>query len=172
MPFGQAVAIKILAHNLRCDKCKPSEREHTQNVGKILMPIFLVMFIPNLCSISMRFVLFSMVDDKRTKMRETLRMMSLSRLSYTMSFYLMQGFFSVFNGLILAGILYGDPTVFPQQEVSCFLKFLAAVVLYSLASIPFAMALSTPFNDPKVASMVGGLLLVFPMFIYLQLVTV
>lgn len=46
---------------------------------------------------SCTFILNQIVIDKESKMRESLKIMSASRLSYTLSYFLTQGFFVIFS---------------------------------------------------------------------------
>lgn len=95
-------------------------------------------------------------------MRETLRLMSLSRLNYTMSIYLIQIIFGVFDSLVVGLGLYGNKAVFPVDPYKDCFTLAAALIVYCIAQIPYAMALSTLFSDIKMANQIGGLLLVFP----------
>ena len=52
---------------------------------------------------SCTFILNQIVVDKETKMRESLKIMSASRLSYTLSYFLTQGFFVVFSAFFVGG---------------------------------------------------------------------
>ena len=47
------------------------------------------------------FILNEIVADKETRMRETLRIMSLDRWSYALSFFITQGILAVFTSIIL-----------------------------------------------------------------------
>lgn len=47
-------------------------------VRDIILPFLLCVYVPNLTALSARFILQTMVEDKQTKMRETLKLMSLS----------------------------------------------------------------------------------------------
>ena len=59
-----------------------------QGWRNLIVPFLLVVYIPNLVSLSAKFVLSNIVLDKQTKMRETLKIMSLTRFSYTISYFL------------------------------------------------------------------------------------
>lgn len=52
-----------------------------------LIPFILVLVIPGFLQIGQRFVLQQIVDEKTTKMRETLRILSLSQFNYAFSFF-------------------------------------------------------------------------------------
>lgn len=55
-------------------------------VSSLLAQFFMVFYTPYITMVSTRFIVTSMVEDKQTKMRETLRLMSLSRMNYALSF--------------------------------------------------------------------------------------
>lgn len=109
------------------------------------------------------------MEDKVSKMRETLRLMSLSRISYAMSFFIVQGFIAIFMGLLILAVFFGNVTIFPQNAGSNSIQFAITVTLYALASIPHSMAISTLFSEPKMANQVGGLLLLFPQLFFIFL---
>jgi hypothetical protein len=62
-------------------------------------------------SSAVSFILTQIVRDKETKMRETLKIMSLSKSAYALSYYLTQGLFALFTSLILACFFYA-PVIF------------------------------------------------------------
>ena len=93
-----------------------------------------------------------MVEDKATKMRETLRLMSLSRASYAMSFFIVQSIFAVLNGMVIGYMIFNNETIFPEQgRQSRSIQYTILSVLMCLGYIGFSMSLSTFFSDPKVA---------------------
>ena len=59
-------------------QCSDIERATNQKINQIRNPIILVIVLPALFSVGQRFILQSMVHEKVTKIRETLRLMSLS----------------------------------------------------------------------------------------------
>ena len=54
-----------------------------------------------------------MVEDKEKKVRETLRLMSLSRFSYGVSIFLFQSIFAFLQGVILAFGLFNNEIFWP-----------------------------------------------------------
>jgi hypothetical protein len=68
--------------------CTPETIENLKRIASFLNPLLLCLYIPNLTAFAARFIIQSMVEDKANKMRESLRLMSLSKLSYAMSFVL------------------------------------------------------------------------------------
>ena len=59
-----------------------------------------------------------MVEDKSNKMRETLRLMSLSRAAYAGSYFIMQAFFALVNGIVIGGVLFGNQNVWTGATIS------------------------------------------------------
>lgn len=57
-------------------------------IQSAVLPLLMSIYVPLLTTISSRFILQSMVQDKQNKMRETLRLMSLSQVSYALSYFL------------------------------------------------------------------------------------
>ena len=74
-----------------------------------------------------------MVEDRAEKMRETLRLMSLSQFSYAISYFIFQAFFALLSGSIVGYVLYGNRNVFPVDTEKRSIEFLAAVTLLYLA---------------------------------------
>ena len=72
----------------RCKDCSEEEKAETKIIQAIIMPVLITLYVPNISQISNRFIIQSLVEDKQNKMRETLRLMSLSQLSYALSFLL------------------------------------------------------------------------------------
>ena len=79
------------------------------------MPIILALIIPFMTNIGAKFILHTMLEDKQNKMKETLRLMSLSNISYGLSFMIFQGFFALISALITGSFLIGNENVFPPQ---------------------------------------------------------
>ena len=101
-------------------------------------------------------------------MRESLKIMSLSDFSYSLSMFLSQAVFALVAGLLLGLGMLGDLDTFPDAPYGNSLLFGLAVLLYSLAMIAFCMALTTLFDDPILADQAGGLLLLIPQFLFLS----
>ena len=51
---------------------------------------FFLLIMANIFAIPARFIMTNMVQDKQTKMRETLRIMSLERVPYSLSYFILQ----------------------------------------------------------------------------------
>ena len=59
-----------------------------------------------------------MVEDKANKMRETLRLMSLSRSAYAGSYFIMQAIFALINGVVIGGVLFGNDSIWTGETIS------------------------------------------------------
>ena len=49
------------------------------------------------------------------KMRDSLSLMSLSSFSYSVSFFLLQGFFGALSGVIIGIGMYNNANIFPDD---------------------------------------------------------
>ena len=72
----------------------------------------MTLMVPSYLSIGQRFIIQAMVEDKVNKMRESLRLMSLSRMSYTLSFFILQSVVGIYSGLVLGIGFMGNKAVF------------------------------------------------------------
>lgn len=119
---------------------------------------------------SCTFILNQMVVDKENKMRETLKIMSATRTTYTLSYYLTQGtFVLVSSAFVSIGILW---TYDRGYSIGAGIKMLvAAIMLFGSALISIAMALTTLFTDSKLSPQVGMYLLLLPSSIFFYMIT-
>ena len=69
-------------------ECSEEQAELQARIRSISNPLVMALVVPSIFSVGQRFILQGMVEDKVNKMRDSLRMMSLSRISYTMSIFL------------------------------------------------------------------------------------
>lgn len=72
---------------LACDDGGTSARQQCVASRSFFMPYIMMFTVPNASSVNARFIIQSLVEDKEKKVRETLRLMSLSRLSYGLSIF-------------------------------------------------------------------------------------
>jgi hypothetical protein len=70
------------------DEPTASRRQQNDLVRQIALPAFLTFYLPNVSSVSSRFILQSLVTEKQQKIRETLKLMGLSTESYGLSYML------------------------------------------------------------------------------------
>ena len=151
------------------DSCSKEEAEGRATASSITNRIVMALVVPSLFSFAQRFILQSIVEDKMNKMRETLQLMSLTRFGYAVSFFIFQGIFAIIGALIFAVGMYNYAAVFPNDPSKDSFIFGLAVFLFALAQIPYCMTLSTFFTDSKLASQIGGILLLIPELIFLWL---
>ncbi len=112
-----------------------------------------------------RFVLSQPVVDKETKMRETLRILSMKTSAYGLSYFFTQAIFAVLTSLLIS-ITFAIIGFFRYTANGNFVIFFLAVLIYGLSTIFFSMALSTLFSDSKIASQIGSLVLIVPLAVY------
>jgi hypothetical protein len=128
--------------------------------------MYMMMFIVLLIFITgQRFVLSEPVVDKETKMRETLRIMSMRSSVYGLSYFITQAIFSLFTTLIVT-LTFCMLRLFSPGEA---LLFFISLIFYGLSMIFKSMALSTLFSDSKVAGQIGSLVLIAPMALFMYL---
>jgi hypothetical protein len=132
-----------------------------QSVSYLIALSLIVVSFSGSCT----FILNQMVIDKETKMRETLRIMSMSRGAYTMSYFLTQSCFSFCSGVILSicFALHGST----ENNI----KLLLSVTCLGFALVAMSMALSTCFTDSKLSAQLGMTLIVLPTSIYFYFLT-
>lgn len=106
-------------------------------------------------SIGGTFLIQNMVEEKENRIRETLRIMSLTPFSYGASFMLFQMILSVIGGLIVGAFCFGNVNVFPVDTQNRSIQFTLLLMLFQTAQIPINMAVSTLFSSAKVANYVG-----------------
>jgi len=61
--------------------------------------------------ISLRFIVKTMVEDKVNRMRETLKLMSLSNFSYSFSIFCAQSIMAVWSGLAIGAIMWNSQEI-------------------------------------------------------------
>ena len=87
-----------------------------QKLKELYVPIILCIYIPNIISLSARFTLSNMVQEKEKKIRETLKLMSLSIDSYALSYFIFQAIFAVLSGLIITLPIFNDVAFFGEDD--------------------------------------------------------
>jgi hypothetical protein len=75
---------------------------------------------------------------------------------------------AIVSGIIVGAVLWGNERIFTDNLDAKSAQFMMVMILFLVSQIPFSMTISTLFNDSKVANYVGGLLLTFPIIIFLQ----
>jgi hypothetical protein len=83
-PFIVGLLLKLV-----CNAYKSKKHPEGNDLnGAMIIPFDLVFFSPYIFMFLSRFIIQSIVEDKKTNMKETLRLMTLSRFSYALSFFL------------------------------------------------------------------------------------
>lgn len=100
-------------------------------------------------------------------MRETLRLMSLTQVSYALSFVIFQGIFAAITGIVMGYFLFDNEAAFPNDTRVDSLQFVILMIAVYVAMIPFSMSLSTLFQDSKVANYVGSTVLSLPIIFFI-----
>lgn len=83
--------------------------------ASFLNPLLLSFYIPNLTAFASRFIIQSMVEDKANKMRESLRLMSLDKMGYALSFVLFQSIYAIVSSIIMGLFVYNNNVLFPNH---------------------------------------------------------
>ena len=176
-PFGCGLILFYIGYMFRCDPnnypdtpgyCDTDVAKRTaRTVNSIMIPIIMTLAIAIIFSFSGRFILTNIVADKETKMRETLRIMSLSRLSYASSYFIVQGCITFIQAVIMASLCFWNDIIFPDGGI----MLIPILTCFGLANITFCMALSCLFGDSKLANQTGGILLILPVACYMYFVS-
>ena len=70
----------------------------------------------------------------------------------------------------MCAFIFNYNGVFPEDDIQWrSIQFTICVALFSVASVPMSMSIATPFNDPKIANAIGGLILFLPTIIFMWL---
>jgi ATP-binding cassette, subfamily A (ABC1), member 5 len=88
-----------------------------------------------------------MVVDKETKMRETLRIMSMKSEAYGLSYFITQLIFVVFISLLMT-LTFGFREFLSGMNL---VYFFFLMILNGISMTFYSMALTTLFSDSKIA---------------------
>ena len=94
-------------------------------------------------------------------MKETLKIMSLNRWSYALSYFITQGVFAVFTGVMVFIGFWGTFTSdgkSTRQDLTLFF----GLILFGLNCVSQTMAMSTLFTDSKIATYAGIMVMFIP----------
>jgi len=111
------------------------------------------------------FVMNQLVWDKESKMRETLKIMSLDRWAYALSYWITQSFFATLTAVSLfAGYYFAvnSEGVIETKSLRQNLSLVGGLILFGLNMVSMSMALSTLFGDSKFSTYAGMLLMFLP----------
>jgi len=118
---------------------------------------------------SVSFIITQVVRDKETKMRETLKIMSLSRSAYMWSYFIVQSFFVAATSVILT-VAFIIPIKIKSEEEIPYLRviydapfqLMITIFLFGLALVSMSLAFSTLFHDSKIAGQIGTFIVFLP----------
>ena len=114
---------------------------------------------------SVIFLLHELIHERETRIYETMKLMSMTRTTYTLSYFFIQGFFTFVTACILSiGFLLANGNAYKTNSPNTDLVF--GLMLFSLSIISMTMAASTFFTDSRMALGVGTWVLLLPFSIY------
>jgi ABC-type Na+ efflux pump permease subunit len=90
-------------------------------------------YVSLMVSIGATFLIQQMVEEKENRMRESLRIMSLTPLSYGGSFFLFQAIFAALGSLIVGAWCFGNEVIFPIETTSRSIQFVLLLMAYQVA---------------------------------------
>jgi hypothetical protein len=125
----------------------------------------IAVFLPSSFQITSRFILMQMVVDKETKMKESLRIMSMRSAAYGLSYFLTQLIFLFFISAMLMGLFVYMKFI----AVGDIFPFLCAMLLNGISQTFLAMSLTTLFSDSKISVQLGSLILFIPAALFIGL---
>ena len=134
-----------------------------QQISKVYL--LALMLITMSFAVSCIFILKQIVIDKENKMRESLKIMSMSRCAYALSYFCTQAVFSFVTAvLVTVGLMWKFDN---SNGIAGSLKIvLFATILFGFALIAFSMTLSTLFSDSKLSPQIGMYILLLPTSVY------
>ena len=106
-------------------------------------------------------------------MRESLKIMSLNRWSYGVSFFLTQGFFAIFTSLMLFISFYISLTVGEggiEKNQWQYFKIFMGMLLFGLNLVALTMAMSATFTDSKISTQIGIFVLFLPSSVLIYII--
>ncbi len=121
--------------------------------------------IPVSLTSTVRFILNNTVYEKETKMRESLKIMSLEEGAYALSYLLAQMVFITFSDIIFV-ITFLVTNVFTLAYI---VPVFFNIFFFGASLIMFCLALSTVFSDSRLAVQVGNVIVLIPMLVYVSI---
>lgn len=138
------------------------------STSNIYVVLLIALAVPTAFQATCRFILMQMVVDKETKMRETLRIMSMKSAAYGLSYFLTQMIFiAIISALLTLTFALKE---FIKTEYIAF--FFIAMILNGISMTFFSMALTTIFSDSKISIQLGSLALTLPIALFIGLLNV
>ena len=106
-----------------------------------------------------------MVIDKETKMRETLRIMSMKTGAYGLSFFCTELIFTLITAIILT-IIYGAKGIVNGAAI---IPLFFIMLLLGIGMLFMSMVITTLFRDSKLSVQIGSLILSLPFIFFISL---
>ena len=101
-----------------------------------------------------RFILQQAVIDKESKMKETLKILSLKTGAYGLSYFLSQSFFTLLTSLLIT-ITFGIMGFYSDLTHS--LQFLFVCLWFGLTLNFYSLVQTTLFSDSKISTQIGSM---------------
>jgi len=133
LPVLYGYILKMVSESFECVDCKESDIEMIIIVKSVIMPFLMALYIPQISALNARFIMQSMVMEKSTKIRESLKLMSLTSRSYVMSYVYLNGIISVIQGIIIIAWVFGNEAFFLTDVTSRSIQLMIVVILLLLA---------------------------------------
>ena len=111
----------------------------------------------------LRKILIDLVLEKSQKFKETLKIMGLQQISFTMSWLLTFYVIGIFIELVMAITLYYGLII---NNTRSLIKLLVAYFLYMISAIHMSFCITSIFSDPKKSIKVGSMMLSLCCFVY------
>jgi hypothetical protein len=88
-PVLIGVSFLLVGNLFKCNGCSPDDKFIRMASAAFALPLIMAVYVPLLVLIAGQFILQNMVQEKENRMRESLRIMSLTPLSYGGSFLIL-----------------------------------------------------------------------------------
>lgn len=109
-----------------------------------------------------------MVIDKETKMRETLKIMSMKTGAYGLSYFLTQVIFTIFIAIVLTVVFTIKSFVSSGDAFTLFI----ILMFQGISMLFMSMVITTLFRDSKLSVQLGSLILSLPFILFVCLYNV
>lgn len=126
---------------------------------QILLPFYFPLTYIGL----LRKIFIDLVLEKSQKYKETLKIMGLQQISFTISWLLTFYIIGILIEIVMSITLYYGEIINETRNIS---KFLLSYFLYMLAAIHMCFCITSLFSDPKKSIKVGSVVLSVCCFVY------
>ena len=152
--YGALIGLELA--NLKVPAPNPDDPPVASPVGYLL----LIVLSPAVFQQSCLFILNTMVKDKESKMKESLKIMGLNKVVYGLSYLAMQAVYISLTSACMAVSVYAFNT--EQLTAPAGLGLFAATWLLGLNFLGMCLVLQNFFSSPKLAPMLGPVILFLP----------